>query len=443
MDEIFIIGGIRVKVTVKLLNVLGAILVAFILVIFTSNTIIHIFSIWLVTLVAIIVVRANILHPLCWFSFSFALYNTAYTICYSMGYDISAGYSSLNSLYTLVAMSIVLIIVGTKSVDENKEFTKIVKIDKFANDKIFMILAIVSILFSLMLFNSGYSGKTEMQQASSLIYKLGVHTVRWMMAFMVIQMCSYKCAVLRENIKYILFCLTACFFMGLSCGERDIIFRGVLLVILLLYYYNYIKNYHFAIVLPVGCFFMIGSVYIKYYFLTNTFNNNYLEKGNWLYLFLSTDFIPTGRNTQYLINNEWTNGYYGVKILFNELFKGIIPVFDFENVSYWYNYEVYPGSFKGQAFTLIGFGHIIGGIFGIIVIFIILGYYIRYIYKKSRTSIYWLSYYIFSIPIIIGSFRATINTIINISVKSALFVLVSSYIISKCKINIINIQDNS
>jgi hypothetical protein len=154
-------------------------------------------------------------------------------------------------------------------------------------------------------------------------------------------------------------------------------------------------------------------------------------EGNFLYQFLMSDFRATGRNTQFLINNDWTKGYYGLKILFNELIRGLVPFVNTFNPSTWYNNDVYPGTFKGQAFTYVGFGYVIGGIFGIILVCILLGAFIRYTYRHHTKSLYSLVFYLYSISIVSGCYRGTINTIIGTSLKGALIAILMSVFLSR------------
>lgn len=420
----------------KSLKILFATIIGLLLIVYKENAVIHLFAIWGLAVYASSLVAFDITHPYCWFSITFALYNTAYTILYVLGYDVSAGYSGLNAVYTIIAMGIVLFIVGGVRIDTQNPLKKGIRINPALNEVVFFLLALASIAFSIILLRRGYSGKKDMQAADDIFYKLGVHIVRWMMVLMVIQMNHYFTnGFKKKTIKYLVVSVIAASFLSLCTGERDILFRAVLLIIFILFYYRIIRIRHIFLAIPAGVILMVLSVYYKYYALRGVRNTRYTT-GNLIYQFLMTDFHATGRNTQFLINNLWTKGYFGIKMFFNELFRGIVPFVSYINPSNWYNYQVYPGSFKGQAFTLVGFGHVISGLSGVILVFIMLGLFIRFTYRNSRKSLYSLSFYLYSISIVAGSYRATLNTIVNMSIKGALVGILISWFLSKFTITV-------
>ena len=434
MKELFFMSNPKQIVELKILGLGLIVLFGLLLMFFTDNKIVHLIIVWGIAAYAAAIVRFDLIHPYCWFSFTFALYNTAYTMLNVFGYDRSAGYSTLNSIYTVIALGIVLLIVGPVKINSYQRIRNKIRVNFTLNNIIFQIFAVMTIVFAIILLVRGYSGKSEMIQERDIFFRLGVNIIRWMMVLMVIQMVSYQCSDIKKNSKYILVTLISALLMGLFTGERDIIFRAILLIVLVLFYYKKIGRKHLFILIPLGISIMIASVFLKYRFLRGYSNTAYLNSGNWIYLFLTSDFSATGRNTQYLLNNAWTNGYFGIELLFNEFFRGIIPFVSFINPSAWYNYDVYPGSFKGQAFTYVGFGHVIGGVLGVILVFILLGFFVRYVYRKSEKNIYSLVFYLYSITIVSGCYRQTLNTIVNISLKSVLIMILFSKILSKVSI---------
>ena len=413
------------------IKILFLVIIGLLIILVTEEPVVHLVTIWAAALYIAGIVRFDLIHPYCWFPLSFALYNTAYTILYIMGDDQSAGYSSMNAVYTIVAMGIVCLIVGVQKIDESKEYNKDYVINSKANNVFFLMFAGISMLFAVILQSRGYSGKKAMQAANDVFYTIGVHVIRWMMVLMLIQMCSYMCTDRKRNMMYITISLAAALMMGLFTGERDIIFRAILILIITLFYFKRITKKHYFLLLPIGAAIMISSLYFKYYFLRGTGNTAHIDLHRILYSFLMTDFRATGRNTQYLLNNLWTEGYFGIELFFSELLRGLVPVSSFINPSSWYNYEVFPGGFKGQAFTLIGFGHVIGGLYGVILVFVVLGLYIRVIYHRSRNSIYSLAFYLFSITIITACYRQTLNSIVNMSIKAVLVMVLLTRLLVK------------
>ena len=420
---------IRTFINYRTLVMLFAVAFALLAVLFFDSVSVHLFAVWAVAFIACWLVRFDLIHPYCWFSLTFCLYNTSYTILYAMGYDTYAGYSYHNTVYTLIALAVVLTVVGGEKVEDELQ-DNITVINTKYNDLLFYLFAILAVVFAFILLRRGYSGKIAMKEANDVFYSLGVHVVRWMLVIMLIQMCYNKCVDNKKVIGYVLVSMIASVTLGLLTGERDMFIRTILVLLFVLFYFKKIKKKHLFIFVPIGVVIMILSVNFKYYFLRGEMNTNHME-GNFLYQFLMSDFRATGRNTQFLINNDWTKGYYGLKILFNELIRGLVPFVNTFNPSTWYNNDVYPGTFKGQAFTYVGFGYVIGGIFGIILVCILLGAFIRYTYRHHTKSLYSLVFYLYSISIVSGCYRGTINTIIGTSLKGALIAILMSIFLSR------------
>ena len=59
-------------------------------------------------------------------------------------------------------------------------------------------------------------------------------------------------------------------------------------------------------------------------------------------------------------------------------------------------------------------------------VFAVLGLFIRYTYDHSRRSVYSLAYYLYSISIVTGCYRATLNTVVNMSLKAVLLMVLLS-----------------
>ena len=141
------------------LKTLLASLLALTAILYTDDPAVHVAAIWAVVIFAAAVVKLDMVHPYCWFSMAFALYNTAYTILYLMGDDTSAGYSSMNAVYTVVAMGVVLLIVGADSADMTVPLQRKHELNTTYNDLFFWLFAALSVVFAFILHQRGYSGK--------------------------------------------------------------------------------------------------------------------------------------------------------------------------------------------------------------------------------------------------------------------------------------------
>lgn len=129
---------------------------------------------------------------------------------------------------------------------------------------------------------------------------------------------------------------------------------------------------------------------------------------------LGGEFITASRNLQNLIAHEnllWTR-FNGETFLWDAkmiLFQGMSP-------GAWYNQVFFPHLLNvggGNGFTLVGEGYMNFGAIGVILLFSLLALFLKYLYKKTETSLVWLVIYISSIPIVIYSVRADFGTVLT------------------------------
>jgi len=424
-----------------------------------DSIVIHIISIWIVVLISVFISKFDITHPYFWFSIIFTLYNTAHSILFLTGIDSSkgAGYTSINTLYSLYALVIVLFIVGPSRVNINK--FPIYKFNiNLKTTEILIYLFLFFLLFSsINLSQRGFSGKNEFLEIDDLIFSLSVNLIRWTFFLMSILLINYlndsplriplnlekdkdfhsntlifKYKAIKNNNNFKSFLLI--FFVGfisflltIFTGDRDIIFRFTILIIFILSFFKILKKYHFLIFAPILPFYFVYSVYFKYFFLDGSINTR-LNDLNIFQQFLSSDFAGSGGNFQWLLNNNWTKGFFGIELFFRQIIQVFIPSLG-TNLSYWFNYTVYEGTFKNRAFTLLGNGYVMGGFFGITILFIFIGITIKYFYKNSINNIYTLTLYFLVSIIIMGSFRHTLNGLFESFLRGIFLIYLFHYFI--------------
>lgn len=399
-----------------------------------NSLVVHIAVIWIYCIAVILLSGLNIMHPYTWFSAILTLYSSAYAILLSMG--ISGNYSYQQLLYPVIAMDTAMIIIGPQT-KENADYHflgergKDVVNYKYL-DTIIVILFLACLVVSMQLLRSGYSGKSEMKQANNIYYRAGVYFVRYLTILTIIRVCN----CIRMNKKFVRnFVLTgvATLAFTLSTGERDSFIRFCIVVLLILYSAGIIKKRHFLILIPASMVLLTLSVEFKYYFLRGTLRGSF-SLSNLVEGFLTSDFSAAGRNLQYLIDRPWTEGTFGFPMLFTELFYPFLPGSMKVNPDRWFNYVVHTGNYHGNAFTLVGTGYIISGIAGIIVVFAIVGLFVRWIYNRSERNIFYYSAYIYIITIIMISMRGSLSSIVSCLVKEVavcfLFCYAANQIIS-------------
>lgn len=390
---------------------------------------VHLIAIWAFTAITIILSGLDLLHPYFWFPLFFSLYSTANAILYAMGLSTRIStYSSNQIVLPFIGLLVALLVIGPRK--RKIEFKEDALQENKTLDVVLYIIVFVVITSSFILRSRGYSSKVVMRREGDLIYKYGVHIVRFMTIFALI--CSARNLSLgrkRVIVKILLSGMAALIFT-LFTGERDVVFRFGYTFLLLLVAYKIVKPHHLIAIAPVGIVVMSFSVFIKYYFVRGAFRSG---SGNLIYDFLTSDFSAAGGNLQKLLDQPWTKGCQGIKLLFTELFSPILIGVKTVNPTSWFSANVYSTSYS-RAFTLVGTGYIIAGTIGVIIVFFIVGLIIKFFYKRANRSIYWLASYIYMSSVVIFSFRQSLQSLTDSMLKHVALGVILSIIIDKMKV---------
>lgn len=390
----------------------------------TQNAALNIFVIWAVAFSAIWTVDFDFFHPYFWFSLFFTLYSSANAILWVAG-ESNSQYSNKQLLLPLIALGVVLLIVGPQKHHLDTISKKYCYSVEFLKNPV-IILAFLTLLFSFILHFKGYSSKVQMRAEGDVFFSIGVHFVRYLTFFSIIYLSKKFLCKEKDYKSVLIITIISLTMFTLFTSERDAIIRYGFTLLLLFFCFGIIKRKHLLIIMPLGILAMVLSVIIKHYFLRNTVNEG---TGNLFYDFLYSDFYAAGLNLQYLLDREWTKGYFGINTLFTEFFSPFLIGINKPNLDHWFNYEVHTGAFKGYAFTLVGTGYVIGGYVGIILVFIIVGVLLRHMYNKANTNIYWLSAYIYLSSTIVFAIRQSLQTITSSIVKHILLSIILCMII--------------
>lgn len=382
-----------------------------------NDRVVHICVMWLFAVCAILIKKIDVMHPYIWFSMILTLYSTAYSILLSMG--VSGNYTYEQLMYPTIALGVALFFIGPRTENNYKVQFLMERnnddADYYYFDAVIIVLFVICLFLSLMLLRSGLVGKTEMKQSGNIFYRIGVYAIRYLILFSTVRVCNR----IRLDKKYI-WCFVisgiAAIVFAFSTGERDAYIRLFVIVLFVLYSAGVIKKRHFFVLIPVSMVLLALSVEFKYYFLRGTLNGSF-SLGNVVEGFLSSDFSAAGRNLQYLIDRPWTKSNFGFGMLFTELLYPILPSSLVINPDSWFNYVVHDRGYHGNAFTLVGTGYIICGVFGVVILFTIVGLIVKWLYRRSKKNIFYYSAYIYSITIIMVSLRGSLNSIMNSLLK--------------------------
>ena len=386
-------------------------LVAGMIVYLVPSVSLHILAMWLLAFVSCVICGFDFFHPYFWFSVFFTLYSTANAVLLNAGVR-SGNYTREQILYPIIALTIVLFIVGPrrrkklsfKFDEENEERSG----DEVILEGVIILFAIVTIVASFILRARGYSSKVAMRRAGDYYFRYTVHIVRFMTLFTIILVGKVFDRHNRIPWMLVIFAGVASLIFTLFTSERDVIIRYGYTVVLLLFAKKVLKPKHIPIVAVSVIVAMVLSVIVKPFFLRGVLNYG---SGNVIYDFLASDFNAAGRNLQYLMDTAWTKGALGWKTLFTEVFEPVLIGVRTVDPDYWFNYTVHTGGYKGYAFTLVGTGYAIGGLAGIVAVFLIVGIILKIFYNRYYRSAYWLAAYIYLSSAVIFSFRQSLQTI--------------------------------
>ena len=395
-----------------------------------ESILIHIITMWFTTALAIIFCNFQILHPYFWFSISFSLYNSAYPILSLLGYD-HYGYTTENMLLSQIALVVTLIIITPQVVNVTEYPKNEIQINLSITKKAVAFFAIIGLLCAIIIHLKGYANKTQLAASGDISYRIGAYAVRYLCMFLLFYMTTILGKKEDIDLRIVIVSFVASLLFMLYTGERDALFRYLMIVALVLFAYNRIKAKTIIILVPLAMIVMILSVYFRNYFTSGIINSEYTDSNNFLVMFLNTDFSAASSNLQFLLNKEGTMGSQGFKLIITELLSPFLPSGILFSPDHWFNYEVHTGGYHGYAFTLVGTGYIISGRIGVVVLFIIVGFICKMLYRLSTKNLYTMSCYIYMITTIIASFRQSLTTLVSPIMRIVLLSILASWIFAQ------------
>jgi oligosaccharide repeat unit polymerase len=400
-------------------------IISLLIILVTENTIWHVTAMLLLCCSAILISEFDFLHPYFWFSSFFTLYSVAYPILYSYGQPPYYGYSKELMLTQCVALIVTLVAISPiKNI--NYQVLKPHTLTVF-NKLFFQVLGVIIFIAVLSISRGNFSGKDDIYASNSIFYYISFRVV---LIFSIIYIMQFATDLLKnEKLPMRIFLISASLItlLTLYSGERDLLFRFILLTIFILYSFKRIKNKHFLIIIPALVVLLPLTHMYKYFALTGEVSTATSELYNNIFFeFLTGEFSSAASNMQIILNNShWTEGFRGLNLLFTDILNIVSP--DVWRANAWFNNYFFPGSKVQYGFTLVGEGYIMFGYLGIIFLFYLVGLFVRLLYYNSNKNIYLYTIYLYTIPIIIYSFRGDFSNITTPFVKQLLFSILIIY----------------
>ena len=385
-------------------------------------------------------------HPYFWFTSFFSLYNVAYLIIYLFYKKdrIIVGYSKEYIIILIIGLLSFLLSSGMKRYPyENRENILCKKkYIRFLLEYLLYLFIIICFICIFKFTDRGFTSKQQMWEVYDTYYIIGAYCTRYIT--LIISLFIVSGIPLKKIRLKIFLSILIVLIYSLFTSERDAIFRIILVIFFSFFIKKYLRKKSIFIFIPLGIFFMIMMTYLKYYFVNGSLDNKYLNSSyQIIYLFLYSDFAQCGANFQILLNNPFTKGIFNILIIFSSLVGAILPARISQilfngvyNTSVWYNNTFFPNSSWNRDFSLIGEGYLIGGKYGVVFLFFILGIITRIIYKFSSKSEYNMSFYIYFLVGFISAFRSNLLSLFSSVVRIPLSLFFLLYIFDKIYIYI-------
>lgn len=390
----------------------------------------HILMMIVFCFVSMCLVKFDILHPYCWFSAFFCLYSIGFPIIVSQGIKSRATYSKQVMYYQLIALFVSLFIISPQKARVSSERNSTMKFNPVAINKIIYVLMIMLIFLATYYIKvMGFRDKGEIYDSGNIFLGIVLKVPLVLSMFFAVFCISYSYVQRKLPIKHIFLVGATLFIITVYSGERDFIFRFIIITIFILYYFEFISKKMLCFVAPLILMIIpISSIY-KYYFLGG--GKGEFSSSNFLYMMFSGEFESASCNLQVLINN-----YPDVKnsLHIETLMYDVLCVIDSsrKSLGVWFNEQFFYNTRNVQyGFSLVGEGYLIGGIAGIVLLFILIGVIIKSMYKYAHKNIYFLSSYLYFITIMSYAIRVDFSYIISAIIKQIGLVILVLIIVER------------
>lgn len=403
---------------------LTIILLSGILIIASDNVLYNILSILVLVFGAMVIVSFDLAHPFVWFSSIFTLYSISYPLFYMfrLTYDINT-YSN-NLMFTQwLALSTLLLTIGPFKI--NYELLEELKVKIISNKIMMSLISIILFITIINISSGGYTHKNQIYERGFSLVTLGFSLVLIFLVCFTINLTQTALIKRKLDIKSIFFVFIIIFLLVFFSGERDFLLR--FFVIVFFVFYIIIKKSKLSKEIVTLSILGFSSIPIlkefKYFGLTGERDTSDL---NIFFDFLNSDFISASKNLQILLADSDAHSKFNGRTVISDFIRAfnLENFIDYDVVSSieWFNSHYFKIGRSGQGFTLVGEGYINFGYLGIVLVFLIVGLIIKFLYYKSNKNIYYFSFYIISIPIFMYSIRADLANILSPLVNQILLV---------------------
>lgn len=237
---------------------------------------------------------------------------------------------------------------------------------------------------------------------------------------------------------FLMLYLVFCVFYVLLTGERDSLFK--LLFGFMIIYYDRRGNFNFLKMIAIfGALLFVVPVsqYFKSVLLSGTVNFDRFGGD----LILYSEFMSSSRNFYSLLVFD---AGQNISFLLSDVVRAFVPTallgdYGMQSTVAWFDRVFRPehgfDGTSGWGFTIVGFGYIVGGLAGIVLIMAFYAWLLAFLYNRRWRSLYWYAFYILALAAFVYALRADLANLLSqvfkISGLCVLFVFMAHYLLRR------------
>lgn len=365
--------------------------------------------------------KKSLVHPLSWFPIFYFLYSVSFPLYYMVDGEVNNDLLMLVPIcfsgFLAFTFGVLIFSPHVSTIPKVKLSARLLEI--FA----WLALCICAGLIIYVL-GSGVSSKREflnMVRASGLELAFNIFsfaTVIYVLRLIVISQSFGGLNVKVQVFDRLGIAMLLIFMAGFGVtGERDFVFRLLLLTMVVLFGLAYRYKYYYLLVATFALVLILPfSQAAKAYLISTGIEYEGYKAGD----IFNTEFASAGRNTYYVIARDIT-GYGGETILWDikRYFNFIFA--DQQSTGVWFN-DYIRRSFgdegtSGWGFSLVAEGYMNFGIWGAAILFFVIGIITGFVYRLSSRSGFYYAIYLLYIPTLIYVVRADVANYLSLAFK--------------------------
>jgi O-antigen polysaccharide polymerase Wzy len=290
----------------------------------------------------------------------------------------------------------------------------------------------VSGLYLDHIWRNDLSSKYAIALSDSVFTRLDSSFSIYALAFSVLLAASLKKGVFPGWL--VLFSLGWNTFAFLICGERDFVFRILWISLFLVdSLYRPLPRWGLA-GFAIGAIALVPILQdMKNLLLLSDGPPVVAPETSMISRVLLDEFLTGSENLQTYLQERSDGPFFFGETLLWDIKRAVLPGAIFPTERYptrWFNETFYPDVLAlggGRGFTLVGEGYMNFGAVGVILWFLLLGCFVKYLYVRATESLAWLAVYVVSMPLIVFIIRADFSHLISQFGKHILLPMVLLY----------------